>query len=258
MLDPAYLQQISEGAENIAEQLHTDIVRRIIERIMIRIGRGDGYILTAQDKWQLELLQDAGYLREDIIKEIAKATKLQQSEIAAAMEDAGVRAIAYDDAIYRAAGLSPKPLTQSPFLIRLMQRNYEATMGEWQNFTRTTADAAQQAFIQACDKAYHLTASGAVSYTQAVSEAINDIVSNGVVVRYPSGHTDTIETATLRCVRTGIAQATAQITLARAKEMGVNLVLTSSHLGARPSHEIWQGQIFHVNWDELDIHEAKK
>ena len=154
MLTPEYLLHVSEGAEQIAEQLHQDILNRIIDRIMVRIGRGEDYILTAVDKWNIEVLEDAGYLLEDIQREIAKRTKLQQTEIAEAMEDAGVRALSYDDAIYKAAGLSPVPLPQSPHLVRLMQRNYEATMGEWRNFTRTTAEAAQKAFINACDKAY--------------------------------------------------------------------------------------------------------
>lgn len=252
MLTPDYLLHISEGAEDIAEQLHQRIVSRIIERMMLRIGRGDDYILTAQDKWQLEVLQDAGYLLEDIQKEIASKTALQQAEIKAAMEEAGVKALAYDDAIYEAAGLYPVALEQSPYLIRLMQRNYEATLGEWTNFTRTTAVASQQTFIKAIDKAYNLTASGAVSYTQAVREAVNDIASSGVEVIYPSGHKDTIETATLRAVRTGISQATGAIQIARMEEMGWDIVLTSAHLGARTgdggqnpgNHLWWQGQFF--------------
>lgn len=252
MLKPNYLLHISEGAEDIAEQLHTDIVNRIVERIMVRIGRGDNYILTAQDKWQLEVLQDAGYLLEDIQKEIAKRTRQQEKEIAEAMEEAGVKALSYDDTIYQAAGLSPVPLLQSPALMRLMQRNYEATLGEWRNYTRTTASAAQQLFLKAVDKAYTLTASGTVSYTQAVKAAINDIVQDGVVVKYPSGHRDTIETATLRAVRTGISQATGAIQMARMEEMDWDIILTSAHLGARsgdggqnPSNHLWwQGQFF--------------
>ena len=251
MLDPDYLLRISEGGEEIAETLHRDILNRIIERVTLRLDRGDNYILTAQDKWQLEVLQEAGYLMEDIQKELTKATGLMQNEIAQAMEDAGVRALDYDDAIYRAAGLSPVPLTQSPHLIRLIQRTYEATMGEWTNFTRTTAEMAQQAFVQACDKAYTQVASGAVGYAQAYKEAINGIVDEGLVVTYPSGHTDTIETATLRCIRTGIGQATAQITDARMEEMDWDIILVSAHLGARvndrqdfTNHYWWQGKFY--------------
>lgn len=249
MLDPNYLLHISEGAENISEQLHNDIVRRIVNRIMLRIGRGEDYLLTATDKWQIENLQSAGYLLEDIQKEIAKATKLQQTEIADAMEDAGVKALDYDDKIYRDAGLSPKQLTQSPELIRLMQRNYEATLGEWSNFTRTTAEQAQRLFLSEVDKAYNLVSTGALSYTQAIKEVLNNIVSDGVTIKYPTGHEDTIETATLRAVRTGISQATSQIQMARAEEMGVDKFIVSSHLGARPSHQVWQGKVFTM--DEL-------
>lgn len=244
MLTPYELLHISEGAEEIAEQLHQDIIKRIIDRIMLRIGRGEDYLLTATDKWQIQTLQESGYLLEDIQKEIAKYTKLQQKEIKEAMEDAGVKALDYDDEIYRSVGLSPTPLTQSPELVRLMQRNYDATMGEWTNFTRTTADQAQRLFLSELDRAYNLVSTGALSYTQAVQEIINTIVSDGVTVTYPTGHTDTIETAILRAVRTGISQATSQIQMARMDEMDVDLVITSSHLGARPSHQIWQGQVF--------------
>lgn len=244
MLDPNYLLHISEGGEEIAEQLHSEIIRKMVYRIMIRIGRGEDYILTATDKWQIENLQQAGYLLEDIQKDIAKATKLQQTEIAEAMEDAGVKALDYDDKIYQSVGLSPTPLTQSPELIRLMQRNYEATFGEWNNFTRTMAEEAQRNFIYQLDKAYNMVSTGALSYTEAVKDVVNSVISDGATVKYATGHEDTIETATLRAIRTGISQATAHIQIERMNEMDVDLVITSSHLGARPSHQIWQGKVF--------------
>lgn len=251
MLTPDYLLHVSEGAEEIAEELHQEIINRIIERMMHRIGRGEDYILTATDKWNLEVLQDAGYLLEDIQREIAEKTGMQEGEIRSAMRDAGIKALEYDDRIYRAGGLEPLPLEQSPYIIALMQRNYEATMGEWKNLTGTTAESSQQAYIAAMDKAYNLTASGVIGYTQAVKEAINDIVSQGVFVIYPSGHTDTIETATLRAVRTGVSQMSGQITDARMDEMDWDIILVSSHLGARVTgkqdytdHGWWQGKFY--------------
>lgn len=244
MLTPSYLLHAVEPAEEIAEKLHQDILNRIIARIQHRFARGDDYILTATDKWNIELLQEAGFLLEDIQKEIAAATKHMQTEIAEAMEDAGVRALEYDDKIYRDAGLDPVPLVQSPRLISIMQRDYEATMGEWANFTRTTATASQQTFIRACDKAYHQSMTGAISTAQAVKEALEEVINDGVYVKYPTGHRDTIETATTRAVRTGISQASAEIQTARMDEFDVDLVLVSSHLGARPEHAVWQGKVY--------------
>ena len=252
MLSPDYLARIAEGSEEIASQLHTYIIRQIIDRMMIRIGRGDDYLLTSSDRWRIQILQDAGYLLEDITAELSKITNRQEKEIKAAMEEAGVKALEYDHKIYEAAGLSPTPLTHSPQLIRLMERNMNATMGEWENYTRTTAEAAQRIFINACDNAYHLVSSGAVSYTQAVKEAVNNVVSGGVIVHYPSGHKDTIETATARAVRTGVAQATGDISIKRMEEMDWDIILVSAHIGARTgdggqnpgNHLWWQGQFY--------------
>lgn len=252
MLSPEYLARIAEGSEEIASQLHTYIIRQIIDRMMIRIGRGDDYLLTSSDRWRIQILQDAGYLLEDITAELSKITKRQEKEIKSAMEEAGVKELEYDHKIYEAAGLSPISLTQSPQLIRLMERNMTATMGEWENYTRTTAEAAQRLFINECDNAYHLVSSGAVSYTQAVKEAVNNVVSGGVIVHYPSGHKDTIETATARAVRTGVAQATGDISIKRMEEMDWDIILVSAHIGARTgdggqnpgNHLWWQGQFY--------------
>lgn len=249
MLTPEYLLRAAEPAEEIAEQLHQDILERIIRRILIRFDRGDDYVLTALDKWQIEVLQDAGFLMEEIQKEIADATGLMQEEIAEAMEDAGVRAMEYDDEIYRAAGLNPQGLTQSPYLVRLMQDAYEQTVGEWKNFTNISKKAAHSLFVSACDTAYLRVMSGAVSSSQAVKEALKEIVEGGVYVEYKDKkgnviRRDTIETATARAVRTGISQASGRIQLARMDEMGVELVIVSSHLGARPSHALWQGKVY--------------
>lgn len=251
MLSPDYLLHISEGAEEIAETIHTNIINQIVKRIMLRMKRGEDYMLTSQDKWQLETLQEAGFLLDDIQTELAKRTGAMQEEIAQAIEDAGVRTIEYDNKVYESVGLSPKPMEQSPNLIRIAQAGYEATMGEWVNFTATTATASQQAYIRACDTAYTLVASGAQSYSGAFLDAINNLVRDGVYVEYDTGRRDTIETATLRAVRTGVSQTTAKITLARAKEMGVDLCLVSSHMGARPEHAEWQGKVYSINWDEI-------
>ena len=261
MLSPEYLETIGEGGEEIAELLHHEIIQQIVERIAIRLDRGDDYVLTARDKWQIEVLQDAGYLREDIEKILAEYTGLMQKEIAEAMEAAGVKNMEWDDAVYRAAGLSPAPLTRSPYLVRLLQRAYEATVGEWRNYTRTTADAIQQTFVAACDKAYTMVSSGAVSYSQAFADAIKKLADEGVaVVKYTKTdpvtgeervHVDTIETATMRCIRTGVSQATAAITDARMDEMQWDTILVSSHMGARvnekedfTNHFWWQGKFY--------------
>lgn len=260
MLDPEYIFHMAEGAEDVSEQLHQAILNAIVGRLMARLAKGENY-LTSTDRWNLKVLSDAGYLMEDIQQEIAARTKQQLEEIRRIFEDAAIESFAWDMAVYQAAGLSPAPLAKSPQLIRLLQRDYAKTAGEWQNFTGTLADAAQQTFIRQCDEAYHLVTSGAMGYPQAVRRAIEAIATDGVTVRYTRRneagqqevyHTDTIETATLRAVRTGARQACDAITDARMDEMDWDIVLASSHLGARTgdggenytNHSWWQGKFY--------------
>ena len=252
MLTPEYLYRITEGAEEISSELHKNIIDKIIARMMARIGRGEEYLLTATDKWQIEVLQEAGYLLEDIQKEIANKTKKQVQEIKEAMEEAGITALQWDDKIYQAAGLSPMPLLQSPELIRIMQRNYEVTAGEWKNFTRTTATEAQRFFINRMDNAYNMVISGAVSYTEAVRDVLKEVAETGLKVNYPSGYKMSIESAAMMILRTGISQATGDVAIERMKEMDWDIILVSSHLGARVgdggqnpgNHSWWQGKFY--------------
>ena len=257
MLSPEYLRQITEGSEQIAEELHQYIISEIVSRMMARIGRGEDYILTNADAWRIRTLQESGELLEDILAELSRYTKREQQELLEAFEDAGITAMNYDDKVYKAAGLSPVPLEQSPAMIRLMERNMNHCLGDWKNFTRTTASAAQRLYIEQCDLAYNHVMTGAVGYTQAIKEAVNNVVSDGVYVEYISKETgkkrrDTIETAVARSVRTGVAQATGDISLKRMEEMDWDLVLVSAHMGARTgdggenpgNHSFWQGKIY--------------
>lgn len=252
MLTPDYLKRVAEGSEAVASSLHNYIIGRLIEAIMIRLGRGETYLFTSSDRWRIQVLQDAGYLLQDIMQEVAQHTHLQKKEIAEAMEEAEIKAVKYDNSVYASAGIAEEALKLSPVITRILQRDYEATIGEWSNMTRTTAEAAQSLFISECDNAYHKVMTGAVSYTQAVKEAVDVIAQNGVTVKYPTGHRDTIETATARAVRTGIAQAAGDISMERMKEQEWDIILVSAHIGARTgdggqnpgNHLWWQGQFY--------------
>ena len=93
MLTPEYLFDVTECAEKITSDMHKNIMDMIVERIMVRIGRGEDNMLTATDRWQIQVLQESGYLLEDIQKEIADKTKKQERELKSAFEEAGIKAI---------------------------------------------------------------------------------------------------------------------------------------------------------------------
>lgn len=252
MLTPQQIIDIIETLYPTIDELNTWITQDLVKRLMARIGRGKELFLTASDEWQLQVYQTAGGHLEAVQKELARWTKVSDAEIRRVFEDAGIKALAYDSDFYIAHGLDGFDLGQSEGMIRLLEDTYQRTAGTVHNFTRTTAQASQERLITALDTAHMKVASGATSYTQAVREAVLDLADTQTKVRYPTGHTDTIETAVLRAVRTGVAQASGNMAVEGMKERDWDVVLVSAHLGARygdggenPSnHFWWQGKFY--------------
>lgn len=248
MLTPSYIQKITDASAIMTSTLETRIKQMIIERLVARLDRGEEFYLTATDEWNAAIYKDSGGLLQDVAQEVAKFTPVQAYTVYKAFKDSVDKSWQYDTSIFRKAGIEESRLGQSPHYIRLMQRHYEDTINDLYNMTGTRAAAAQKVFIEECSKAYLYVASGAEGYSSAVVNAIEKAVANvsnkGVMIEYPSGHVDTLETATLRAVRTGVVQTTAAITEERMQEYDYDLVLVSSHYGARPSHAEWQGKFY--------------
>ena len=251
MLSPEYIERMTEGAEEIAEKLHTEVLKDIVNRLCRLVENSENLRLGAQSRYQIEVLQEAGYLLTDIRKDIAQATGLEEEEIQSVFEKAGITALAYDKAIYDKVGLPTPNPKYSPVLYRLLQRAYERTNGEWLNYTLSMLRGANDKFIQATDEAYWQIITGTWSSGEVLKKTILRLSQHGVMVTYPSGHTDTLETAVTRALRTAVGQTCGDITAEVAQENGVTCFLTSAHLGARPTHNLWQGQVFWVDWREF-------
>ena len=252
MLTPQELLEIVDTLHPQLDALNVWITKDLISRLMARLGRGEEFLLTGTDQWQLEVYKSAGGHYDALQQEIKRFTKKSDAEIRAIFEDAGIRAWEADEAFYVAHGLEPVSFMQSESMLRLLTDTYQRTNGEIHNFTRTTAQASQQRLIKVLDDAHFKVMTGAQSYTAAVKDAVNEIVENQTKVHYPSGHTDTIETAVLRAVRTGVGQASGNMAMQGMIERDWDLIRTSAHIGARygdggenPSnHFWWQGKLF--------------
>ena len=246
MITPEQFQEIGETLLPLLDDLTEWIARDMIERFMIRFGRGEEKLLTGTDEWQAWVLKQAGGNLDEIQKALAKSTGKSQQEIAKIFKGSGIQAAKADT---EAAAVTFSSL--SPGMIAIITDAYERTVGEISNITRTTAGATNQAFIDICDAAYWKVRTGAQSYTAAMLEGVQALGQVQPIVRYPSGHKDTLEVAVLRCIRTGVAQSSGNMTIQQCKDMGWNHVLVSQHLGARVSdtdpiadHAGWQGKVY--------------
>lgn len=249
MIAPEQFQEIGETLLPLLDELTEWIIQDMIERFMIRFGRGEGKLLTGTDEWQAWVLEQAGGNLDEIQKALAKSTGKSQEEIAKIFKESGIQAAKADA---EAAAVTFSGLSSG--MMAIITDAYERTLGEISNITRTTAGATNQAFIDICDAAYWKVRTGAQSYTAAMLEGVKALGQVQPIVRYPSGHKDTLEVAVLRCIRTGVAQSSGNMTIQQCKNMGWNHVLVSQHLGARVSdtdpvadHAGWQGKVYCID-----------
>lgn len=252
MLTPQELAIIAETMQPHLDELNMWISQDMIRRFMARMGRGEKNLLSGTDEWQAQVYKEAGGLFEDLQKELHKFTGKSEDEIKAIFEDAGIRAWNADDGFYVAQGFESIPLLSSERMMNILADCFQRTNNEVYNFTRTTAKETQRQFIKLLDTTHIKVMSGAQSYTAAVKDAVNELASTQTEVVYPSGHKDTIETAVLRAVRTGVAQASGNITLQGMADRDWDLIRVSAHLGARygdggenpGNHFWWQGKLY--------------
>jgi hypothetical protein len=229
----------------------TDIYTEYETAVIADIARRLKNLSFDSAAWQVQRLTESGALYKDVLKKLSKLTGQSEEEIAKILKRAGVKAMKFDDSIYKDAGLNPQPLNLSPAMLQVFKAGLEKTNGVANNLTLTTAFTTQQRFIRAADVAYLQVSTGAMSYDQAIRQAVKHVAAEGLdVIDYASGHQDKLDVAMRRTVLTGVAQTTNRLQLSRADELGSDLVAVSAHVGARnkgvgpANHQSWQGKIY--------------
>ena len=240
MLSPDYLDHCADDILRLYEQLDDDIIRDIVRRLV-----DTDFEMTQSAVWQAEKIQEIGNtVYSDVLSRISGITGKSEDELRTLFEDAGTETMLYDDSVYRRAGLNPLPVMQSPGMLQVLTAGYKKCGESLHNLTLTTANTSQAAYIQACNRAYMQVSSGAFDYNTSIRKAVEELSKDGTHILYPSGHTDRIDVAVRRSVLTGVSQTCGQLQIMRMDEMECDLVETTAHMGARPTHAVWQGRVF--------------
>jgi len=233
--------QIDDFAAPVLE-LYDEFHTTVLADIARRLAKAP---MTSTAAWQAQRLAESGMVYEEILERLSQLLGRSEPELRRAFERAGVKAMRYDDSLYRRAGMEPLPLNLSPAMLEVLRLNIARTSASLRNLALSTALTGQDAFLEASDVAFMQVASGTNSYQEAVRGAVKQMAARGLsTISYASGRRDQLDVAARRSLLTGVGQLANQLSMARAEEMGQDLVQVSAHAGARPSHQVWQGKIY--------------
>lgn len=237
MLSPRYLDGLSDEIIEIYSQLETDILQDMARRLA-RIGK-----VTDATKWQAQMLAEAGGLKKNIGRILAKYDKAIVKQIKDTFTDALETNARNDNRIFKAATGRTVSAPNAQQMLSTIQKCHS----DLSRLTLTTAATTETQFVQQANRVYMQTQSGAFDYDTAMKNAADELSKRGITtVHYENGRpvTRSIESAVRMNILTSINQTAANQTLSNAEELGVEKFEVTAHIGARPEHEAWQGKIY--------------
>ena len=238
-------QQLEDAGEAVV-RIMAKTEQTILNDMARRIARMGGVSMATF--WQAERLEILGTQQKTIIRVLSNSLYITEQRLIELFDEAATRTLGQEYSSYHAREYKPIPLAENWELQQIIRAGLVKTLGTFQNLTLTTANTATLQFERALDHAHQLMASGGYSYQQAIREGVRSLAKDGIEsIRYPTGHVDRLDTAFRRAAITGINQTAAEVQLENMRQLGLDLVETTAHPGARPDHAIWQGQVFSVS-----------
>lgn len=256
-----------ESLDALPEEL-AELFRGLEDALLIdicsRLKAADGFNeATVQD---IKALRSHGISIDEIKKEINKTTGISEKKLDELLSDVVKRNQQYYTELIDISGVTKPDVLVDLTTIDAIKRQ---TMDEMRNITRTMAfvlDGGRtvlephKAFTWACDSAVLKVQSGAVSYNQAIDDAVKQLADSGIrTVDYESGTRNQVDTAIRRAVMSGVSQVCAKYTEQSADYLDTHYYEVSAHAGARDkpgdspwsSHKEWQGKIYSTRTNDI-------
>lgn len=138
-----------------------------------------------------------------------------------------------------------------------LNKGIKDTQGEIKNLCNISRKCTNKQFIKACDEAYSKIVAGN-NADKAIESSIRKLSQKGIEVVGYTDHTTSMDSAVKRAVTSGVNQTSLKFKMDNCNELGINIVKTSSHGGARPSHQEWQGKLFYLHTPVKGLQNFKK
>lgn len=257
---PELLDAMPEELAELYRGLEDTLLTEICSRLKLRDELNE---VTVQD---IKTLRSHGIDLKEIEKAIQKATGISEQKLNKLLDDVVERNQKYYTSVIDIAHITqPETLVSIEDTWAIYQqtkrdlRNITRSMGFLVDAGRTMLPPAK-AYQWALDAATLKVESGAISYSQAIKDAVRELASGGLrVVDYESGHHDHVDVAARRAVMTGISQLCGKYTEQAAEWLETPYYEVSAHSGARDvpgrspwsSHKAWQGHVYSVRSGDI-------
>lgn len=245
------LEKLALKTGNLFAELEIRIMSDIARRIH------DNGFSTASADWQMTRLQQLGMAESEIKGWIKETLQKTDAEMEYIFSDEVYKQYYQHARAYKVSGMQQIQFERNTPLQRLTQAVKKQLSGEYENLAvsmgfairgpdgRIQYSPLMEFYRSTLDNAVLNIQSGAFSYNTVLQSAVSRMTASGVrYVDYDSGVHNRIDVAARRAVLTGFRQVQALINEQTAADLGTDSYEVSYHVGARPSHQPWQGRVW--------------
>jgi hypothetical protein len=251
-MDPGRLEEIPLPFEQALSSLEQRVMTEIVRAIRI-----NGFSTSTAD-WQTEKLIQMGKSEAEIQRYVQEALQLTNEELEKVYSDEVYAHYYGYSRAYKKSGFEQIPLEQNAVLQSVMNAAKVQTRDTFRNMTASMGFAIRNPatgkisysplmdfYQNTLDSAVMDIMSGSMSYDKVLSRTINMMTTSGLRwIDYDSGAHFRVNVAARMAVMTGFRQVQGKINEQVANELGTDSYEVSFHLGARPTHQVWQGRVY--------------
>lgn len=248
------VSKIASRYQDLEERIMQDIVRRIQKA---------GEITSTAD-WQINRLRILGYSSEDIEREIKKALDASYPEMFELYDKVINWEYVRNKDVYEQINARYIPFEQNKQLQQITNAIINQSLSDMENITRSMGfyldyggkkvlTPLSQVYTDYLDSACMDIVSGAFDYNSVLRRTVTQLTNSGLrKIDYASGRADRVDVAVRRAVMTGVSQITGKIAEYNADILGTEYFEVAWHAGARPTHAVWQGQV----WSKRELYDV--
>lgn len=248
------VSKIASRYQDLEERIMQDIVRRIQKA---------GEITSTAD-WQINRLRILGYSSEDIEKSIKDALNASYPEMFELYDKVINWEYVRNKDVYEQINVKYIPFEQNKQLQQITDAIIEQSLSDMENITRSMGfyldyggkkvlTPLSQVYADYLDSACVDIVSGAFDYNSVLRRTVTQLTNSGLrKIDYASGRADRVDVAARRAVMTGVSQITGKIAEYNADILGTEYFEVAWHVGARPTHAVWQGQV----WSKRELYDV--
>lgn len=240
-------------ADKIAAR-YISLEERILQDIARRIKK-TGEITSTAD-WQINRLRILGYSSEDIEREIKKTLDASYPEMFELYDKVIDWEYVRNKDIYEQINAEFILFEKNEQLKQITDAIIRQSLEDLENVTkslgfyldyngRKVLTPLSQVYTNYLDNACFDIVTGAFDYGSVLRRVVTQLTNSGLrKIEYGSGYASRVEVAARRAVMTGVANLTGEIADYNAKKLGTEYFEVEWHAGARPTHAVWQGQVW--------------